>query len=66
MLTPALTCPHVVGGLKASRNLWNFLKEDLDPTDTLWGELTPYSIYGVSCDLEEATDYGNMSVARQI
>nr|UJQ92701.1 MAG: putative RNA-dependent RNA polymerase [Narnaviridae sp.] len=66
MFTPALVCQHVVGGLKASRHLWRFLKEDLDPTDTLWGELSPYGIYGVSCDLEEATDYGNMSVARQI
>jgi len=66
LLTPALTCLHVTGGLKASRNLWRFLKEELDPTDTLWSELTPWSTYGVSCDLEEATDYGNMSVARQI
>jgi len=66
LFTPALVCQHVVGGLKASRHLWRFLKEDLDPTDTLWGELNPYGIYGVSCDLEEATDYGNMSVARQI
>jgi hypothetical protein len=64
--TPALTCHHVVGGLQASRNLWRFLKEELDPTDTLWGELPNYGIWGVSCDLEEATDYGNISVARQI
>jgi len=64
--TPALTCHHVVGGLQASRNLWRFLKEELDPTDTLWGELPNYGVWGVSCDLEEATDYGNISVARQI
>jgi len=67
ILQPALKCQHVEGGLHASRNLWRFLYRDLSPQDTLWQELSGQGPnYGVSSDLEEATDYGNPSVARQI
>jgi len=65
-----ITDQRAVTGLRGSRNLWEFLKKDLDPQEILWEEISPEEesspVYALSTDLEEATDYGNPSVARQI
>lgn len=55
-------------GLVGSRHLWSLLTEDLHPQNPVWGELcTPGSrVFAFCSDLEEATDFGNPSVARQI
>lgn len=54
-------------GMKASRHLWNFLWKDLDPRNSIWETISGEgTIYGLSTDLETATDYGNMSMSGQI
>lgn len=53
-------------GLSANRHMWNFMS-DLNPDNPMWGALSQDApIYGLSTDFSEATDYGNLSVARQI
>jgi len=53
-------------GLGSNRHMWNFMS-DLNPDNPMWGTLDQSSpIYGLSADFSEATDYGNLSVARQI
>lgn len=53
-------------GLGANRHMWNFMS-DLNPDNPMWGELNQNEpIYGLSADFSEATDFGNLSVARQI
>jgi hypothetical protein len=71
LLQPAIASDITRSGLRASRNLWKFLFEDLDPNLGVWGKLRdaePKSepILGLSSDLSEATDYGDLAVARQI
>lgn len=71
LLQPAIASDISRGGLHASRNLWNFLFNDLDPSLDLWGYLRDdgdpkVPIMGLSSDLSEATDYGDIGVARQI
>jgi hypothetical protein len=59
--------PEVRSGMTATRHLWKFLDENLHPKNGLWNYLPGnQEIWALSSDLEEATDYGNPSVARQI
>nr|WQM87268.1 putative RdRP [Vo narna-like virus] len=71
LLQPAIASDITRGGLHASRNLWNFLFNDLDPNLGVWAKLrdevpTDKPILGLSSDLSEATDYGDIGVARQL
>lgn len=55
-------------GLGADRHLWNFIHNTLHNLDIGWDTLGPEAdgpIYGLSVDLEEATDYGNPSFGHQ-
>jgi hypothetical protein len=64
---PSLTSRQIKSGLKADRHLWRFLTDVLNPQNTEWGELiNNNTVYALSTDLSEATDFGNKDVARQI
>jgi hypothetical protein len=56
--------PEAKSGMKDSRHLWNFLTENLNPNCPLFEFNDGAEIFALSTDLEEATDYGNPSVAR--
>nr|BDR95925.1 RNA-dependent RNA polymerase [Qingdao RNA virus 2] len=73
LLQPSIASDITRGGLESSRNFWNFLYQDLDPTADVWHRLRDEKAedgdgrtYALSSDLEEATDYGDIGVARQI
>jgi len=57
---------HLRSGLRADRHLWSFMKKTMDNDSTSWSHLTNGEVWGLSTDLEEATDYGNPTVARKI
>jgi len=63
--TKDISAEHLRGGLTADRHLWSFMKKTMDNDSLSWQYLSG-TVYGLSTDLEEATDYGNPSVARQI
>jgi len=59
----------VDNGMHGTNHLWKILKDDLDPTNTFWQGILirdDLPVYSLNTDLETATDYGNISVARQI
>jgi len=64
--TPCLRDRAVISGLTSTDHLWNFLKKDLNNNDPIWESLRGPHIWALSSDLSEATDYGNISVARSI
>jgi hypothetical protein len=78
LFQPAIASEISRTGLRGTRNLWEFLYQDLDPTAQLWGKVRDdytnlpskdarkYPITAVCSDLSEATDYGDLGVARQI
>jgi hypothetical protein len=66
MFQRCLTSKHVRSGLKADRHLWRFLQQTLNPQNVAWEDLIENHVLALSTDLSEATDWGNLSVARQI
>lgn len=66
LFQPTLTGRGVRSGLHADRHLWKFLREVLNPQDVGWSGLVDHQVWALSTDLAEATDFGNLSVARQI
>jgi hypothetical protein len=60
--------PESRSGMSSSRHLWNFLRYNLDPTNILVESLFVEGsrTWCLSTDLSEATDYGNISVGKQI
>jgi hypothetical protein len=69
LLQPAIVSGISRTGLLSTRNLWEALYHDLDPSNGLWvgiRESGTGPVYALSSDLEEATDYGDIAVARQI
>nr|UVX28911.1 MAG: RNA dependent RNA polymerase [Ustilaginoidea virens narna-like virus 3] len=63
---PCLRSKDIRSGLKADRHLWRFLQETLNPQKSGWENLTEGSVWALSTDLSEATDWGSKPVARQI
>jgi hypothetical protein len=52
-------------GLFSTDHMWKFYEEHLNSSNNKFCELlTGQPIYGLSTDLEEATDYGNPHFAR--
>jgi len=50
-----------------ARHLWNFGYRNLNPQERRsWSNLEPGNVWGLSTDLETATDYGNLSVSKQV
>jgi len=64
---PCIRDKHLVSGMTKSRHLWNFGYRNLNPHEgRSWTYLDPGNVWGLSTDLETATDYGNMSVSKEI
>ncbi|APG77086.1 RNA-dependent RNA polymerase [Beihai narna-like virus 23] len=69
---PALASGISRTGLEGTRNLYEALNNDFDPSNGLWGPLRDmdrtgkFPVFALTSDLEEATDYGDLAVARQI
>jgi hypothetical protein len=54
-------------GLSSNRHMWNFMSTSLGPESKGWSNMDSLAQkFGLSTDLSEATDYGNISVARQL
>jgi hypothetical protein len=61
-----LKSKSVRSGLRADRHLWRFLQDTLNPQNEAWQYLEEDQIFAVSTDLEQSTDYGNRSFAKQV
>jgi len=47
--------------------MWNFLMDNLNPGNPAAGSINYEApLYGLSTDLEEATDFGNLQLASDI
>jgi len=67
MYQATLQHKHVKSGLKADRHLWRFVQKVLNPQSAEWQHLPEgATIYALSTDLSEATDFGNLTVSSQI
>jgi len=66
IVAPTLTSQGVRSGLKASRHLWNFLRDNLSPQNLAWEDLSGGRVYALSTDEETATDFGDLRVSDQI
>jgi hypothetical protein len=70
LVAPTLVSRSVRSGLKSSRHLWNFLRDNLNPQENSWQELgrefDDLTIFALSTDEETSTDYGDLNVSDQI
>lgn len=63
MLVSCFVNERSKSGLLESDHMWNFLMDNLNPSNPHMETLLNSKVYALSTDLEEATDYGNPSVS---
>jgi len=70
LVAPTLVSRSVRSGMKSSRHLWNFLRDNLNPQENSWQKLgrefDDLTIFALSTDEETATDYGDLHVSDQV